>query len=156
MFLVLAAAANTGVVFMNRKGFTFGECVTVAVTVGILCAVGLPAFSDYKSDASRTACKGALGAMRAAIANYHIRSQGEGGDAAAVYPTLAQIKSCGVVLADTVPENPFSAGSPRNGVVETSAKKGSLTGAGRGWCYDPATGEVWANTNTPDVGENGF
>jgi Tfp pilus assembly protein PilE len=136
---------------MNRKGLTLAEIVTVALTFAILCAVALPAYSDYKNDCRRMACKGALGAMRAAIANFHDAS-----NSGAAFPTLAELTTCGLVLADSVPPNPFSPRERKNEVVETNAPKGTVVGSGGGWCYNPVTGEIWPNTNTPDVGENGF
>lgn len=141
---------------MNRKAFTLAEGITVAVTLGILCAVALPAYSDYKTDARRTACRGALGAMRAAVANFHARSAAEQGDAAASFPTLEQFTTCGRVLVDSVPINPFSPAGRETDVMESSGTKGTLTGAAGGWCYNPKSGEVWANTATAGVGENGF
>jgi len=141
---------------MNRKAFTLAEGITVVVTLGILCAVALPAYSDYKTDARRTACRGAVGAMRAAIANFHARSEAERGEGAGTYPTLEELKMCGMVLVDSVPANPFSASGRETDLMEADGVKGSVTGAGGGWCYNPKTGEVWANTVTPGVGENGF
>src|SRR5262249_11390555 len=113
-----------------------------------------PAYSDYKTHARRTACKGALGAMRAAIANFHATSHGE--RAATAFPTVGQLTACGAVLAGVLPANPLSARGPRDGLVESPGKKGDVTGAAGGWCYNPVTGEIWANTNTPEVGENAF
>ena len=52
----------------NRAGFTLIELVTVIVILGILSAVALPVYLDYRTDAKTAATKGALGGVRAAIA----------------------------------------------------------------------------------------
>ena len=45
----------------NRAGFTLIELVTVIVILGILSAVALPVYLDYRTDAKIAATKGALG-----------------------------------------------------------------------------------------------
>lgn len=138
----------------GRFGITLIELVTIVVVLGILSAVALPVYLDYRSDARVAACKGALGAVRTAIADYHGRSAGGGGRAG--YPTASELQTAGVILFDGVPDNPFDTDSTKNNVNSVSGERGTVSGSNGGWNYNPATGRFWANTNTPGVGENAF
>lgn len=141
---------------LNRKGFTLIELVTVIVILGILSAVALPVYLDYRQDAKIAACKGVLGAVRAAIANYYAHSTTTSGGGVLMYPALTDITTIGNVMTDVVADNPFTAGTPKNTVAASAAAKGTVSGAAGGWLYDAANGQFWANTNTAGVGENSF
>jgi prepilin-type N-terminal cleavage/methylation domain-containing protein len=138
----------------GRRGFTLIELVTVIVILGILSAVALPVYLDYRGDAKTAACKGALGAVRAAIANYYARSATPSGGGTLAYPPLSQLTTAGTVMMDTIPANPFDTGSSPNTVTASSSAKGTVSGTPGGWCYNVANGQFWANTNTG--GENSY
>ena len=138
----------------NRRGFTLIELVTVIVILGILSAVALPVYLDYRTDAKKAACKGALGALRAAIANYYAHSATDSGGGTASYPTLAVLTTANAVMNSAIPPNPYDTdGTPNN--VEVGVTKGTVVAGGAGgWAYKAATGEIWPNSNV--AGEKDF
>lgn len=136
----------------SRPGFTLIELVTVIVILGILSAVALPVYLDYRADAKVAACKGSLGAVRAAIANYYARSATPSGGGVLAYPTLTQLTTAGTVMLDTMPDNPYDTDGTPNNVVASTDAKGTKSGTTGGWCYNAANGQFWANTTV--AGEN--
>lgn len=139
-----------------RKGFTLIELVTVIVILGILSAVALPVYLDYRQDAKVAACKGMLGGIRSAIANYYARSSTDSGGGVLKFPALTDITTVGNVLTDTIGDNPFDTDSTKNNVNASASAKGTVTGTNGGWNYNAANGQFWANTNTSGVGENSY
>lgn len=141
--------------YARRPGFTLIELVTVIVILGILSAVALPVYLDYRQDAKIAACKGVLGGVRAAIANYYAYSATTSGGGTLKYPALTDITTLGVVMTDTLGDNPFDTDATKNNVVAGNTK-GTVSGSTGGWAYNATTGQFWANTNTTGVAENGF
>ncbi len=139
-----------------KSAFTLVELVIVIVVLGILAAVAIPKFLDFTTDAEEAACKGALGGSRSAIASYYAYSATPAGGGTAAFPTLAQLTTAVTVLAQAVPDNPYSTSATKNAVI-VGVTKGTPVTAGTtgGWCYLAATGEFWADTAS-GAGEAGF
>ena len=132
-----------------RKGFTLIELIAVVVVLAILAGVALPKYFDYAAQAKVSATKGALGGVRAGVANFYANSAVAGAPA---YPTLAQLNAIGTVMQEAIPTNPYN---NSNTVVAATwnAAAPPVSGAA-GWNYDVAVGKFWANSNT--VGENAY
>ena len=140
-----------------RRGFTSIELATVIVILGVLTAITIPIYLDYRIDAATSACKRSLGLIRAAIVNYHTYSATVAGGESLRYPSLSDLTEAGGLLQTAVPDNPFDQDDVPNNVEDaTGQPKGALVGTNGGWCYDPTTGHFWANTVTKSAAENTF
>lgn len=137
----------------QRRGFTLIELVTVIVILGILSAVALPVYLDYRADARSAACKGALGALRAGVANYYAFAATPAGGGNAAYPSITILGTANAVMNGDVPDNPYDTDGTGNNLV-AGTSKGTVSGTTGGWSYNVSTGEIWPNTNT--AGENAF
>ncbi len=137
----------------QRRGFTLIELVTVIVILGILSAVALPVYLDYRADARSAACKGALGALRAGVANYYAFAATPAGGGNAAYPSITILGTANSVMNGGVPDNPYDTDGTGNNLV-AGTSKGTVTGTTGGWSYNVATGEIWPNSNT--AGENAY
>ncbi len=131
----------------KKSGFTLVELVIVIVVLGILAAVAVPKFFDFSGDAKEAACKGSLGGVRSAIANYYAYTATPSGGGTATYPTLVQLTTANTVMAQEIPDNPYSTSATKNAVVAGTTKGTPVTaGTTGGWCYNATTGEFWADT----------
>ncbi len=140
----------------KNGGFTLVELVIVIVVIGILAAVAIPKFFDFTTDANEAACKGALGGVRSATSNFYAYSATPAGGGTATWPTLAELTTAGTVMAQTIPDNPYSTSATKNAVIAGVTKGTPVTaGTTGGWCYLAATGEFWADTAS-GAGEAGF
>jgi prepilin-type N-terminal cleavage/methylation domain-containing protein len=140
----------------GKSGFTLVELVIVIIVLGILAAVAIPKFFDSTTDAKESACKGALGGVRSAIANYYAYSATSAGGGSVAFPTLIQLNTAGTVMAQAIPDNPYSTSGTKSAVIAGPTKGTPVTsGATGGWCYKAATGEFWADTAS-GAGEASF
>ena len=131
----------------GRAGFSLIELVIVIAILGILAAVAIPKFIDFTGDAKSAACKGSLGVVRSAIANYYGWTATPSGGSSATWPTLAQLTDGSTVLQTSLPDNPYSSSTPANAVVAGVTKGTPVTaGVTGGWCYKAASGQFWADT----------
>lgn len=137
----------------NRGGgraFTLIELIVVIVVLAILSGVAIPRYFDYAARARESACKGTLGAVRAAIANFYanqIVTSGSG-----TYPTLVNIQTLGTVMQEPIPANPYN--NSATIAAATYSSSAPPVSGNAGWNYDAANGRFWANSATSGVAEN--
>lgn len=130
------------------RAFTLVELIVVIVVLAVLSAVAIPKYIDYSANAKSAACKGVLGNVRSAVANFYANAAVGGTPA---FPTLVQLQTNGSVLQDTVPTNPYNSSATIQAATWAASPPVSGTA---GWNYDAATGKFWANSNT--AGENAW
>ena len=128
--------------------FTLIELIAVIAVLAVLSVVAVPKYLDYSARARESACRGVLGNVRTAIANFYANAAISG---TAAYPTLVQMQANGTVLQDVVPANPYNNSATIAAAVWATTPP---TSGSAGWNYDAATGRFWANSNTTGVTEN--
>jgi prepilin-type N-terminal cleavage/methylation domain-containing protein len=131
------------------RAFTLVELIVVIVVLAILSGVAIPKYFDYAAKAKESACKGTLGAVRSAIANFHANSIVNNGTA--TWPTLTQMQTLGAVMQEPLPANPYNNSNTIQAATWATTPPVSGTA---GWSYDATTGKFWANSNTSGVGEH--
>ena len=130
------------------RAFTLIELIAVIVVLAILSGVAIPKYFDYAANAKASSCKGTLGGVRSAIANFYANSAVNGN---AQYPALNQVTAVGTVMQEPISANPY------NNDASAAAASWSATppvSGTNGWNYDAATGHFWDNSNS--AGENGW
>lgn len=136
----------------TERGFTLIELVIIIVVLGILAAVAIPKYQDITSEAKEAATRGALGSLRSGITIFYANKAVTTGTA--TWPTLAELSTPGVVMAQAIPKNPYQSDANAPDSIVTGVTKGVIVGSRGGWAYNATTGEIWANTNV--VGENNW
>jgi prepilin-type N-terminal cleavage/methylation domain-containing protein len=132
----------------RSHAFTLIELIAVIAVLAVLSVVAVPKYLDYSARAKESACRGVLGNVRTAIANFYANSAING---TAAYPTLVQLQTNGTVLQDVVPANPYNNSATIAAAVWATTPP---TSGSAGWNYDAAAGKFWANSNTTGVTEN--
>lgn len=133
----------------HRRGFTLIELIAVVVVLAILAGVALPKYFDYSARAKESACKGALGGVRAGIANFYANEAING---TAGYPTLTDLQTLGTVMQEEIPDNPYNDSNTVQAAT-FNATNPPVSGTA-GWNYDVSVGKFWANSDTTGINEN--
>ena len=156
----------------NNKGFTMIELLMVIMLVAILGAVALPQFLDFRTEGRVAATQSLVSSIRSGIKLQYSQQILRCGAPSDAWPTLAALSANSILSGAycdaaevtnasearfidqaAIPANPLSAGAA---VATVSACTASTTpaqqcaniGAGGGWCYNAASGNFWAATDT--------
>ena len=106
----------------------------VIVILGILAAMVLPRFIDLQGEARKSAARGALGAIRAAVAVTYA-SNAATGDSTPVPTSIA----ADMFQDQQIPTEPISNSTVVTNLTTPPGEVGS------GWRYDTVNGRAWVN-----------
>lgn len=131
----------------SQTGFTLIELVIIIVVLGILAGVAIPKYQDITSEAKEASTRASLGGLRSGITIYYANQAVTTGIAA--WPTLADLETYDVVMAQGVPPNPYVHVDSAADSIVVGVTKGVVVAGGRGgWAYNATTGEIWPNDST--------
>ena len=145
----------------NRSGLSLIELAIVLVILAILASVAIPVLQNIDASARNSATKGALGAIRTAIAAYYVSEAAN--NRPATRPTVGQVRDMlddvtgpKVMQTGELPNNPWAlvdtvkranADNVTDATGLPIVKGDSCNANGlNGWCYTPNNGQFWANT----------
>jgi type II secretory pathway pseudopilin PulG len=137
------------------------EILIVAVIIGIVAAIAVPQFQSFSADASGTALKTDLMRLRDAIRRYEADHS--------AFPSAANAAMQLTYFSDrdgdtsttkdathvfgpyliSIPKLPVGENVGATGVSDDPETEGT------GWCYDPETGYIYANTTDDEVDVDG-
>jgi MSHA pilin protein MshA len=135
----------------NQRGFTLIELVIIIVVLGILAAVAIPKYQDLSGEAREASARSALGSLRSGVTIFYANQAVQTGTA--TWPTVAELRTPGKVMAQAIPPNPYQTAAPDSVVDATGQARGTVIGAEGGWAYNPATGEIWPNSSVNSENE---
>jgi MSHA pilin protein MshA len=136
----------------GSNGFTLVELVIIIVILGILAAVAIPRYQNMSDEAMEAQCRAMLGSLRSGITIFYANQAVTTGTA--IWPSIAELETIGTVMSQPIPPNPYQDRANAPDSVVTGVTRGATVGTRGGWAYNPATGEIWANTSA--VGENNW
>ena len=139
----------------HNAGFTLIELVIVIVILGILATQAIPTYLSLTDDAKKAATRANLGNLRSSITIYYAYKATPMGGESASWPSLTLLIDQTTVLNGQVPDNSYDTDASKNDVLAGTAL-GVITGATNGWGYKISAGQLWANTSTSGVSENGW
>lgn len=90
---------------VGRRAFTLIELIAVMVVLAVLAGVAIPKYFNYADKAKASSLQGTMGGVRTALANFYSNSTFTG---TAVYPTVTQLQTNGLVMQETIPNNPYN------------------------------------------------
>jgi general secretion pathway protein G len=166
-------------------GFSLVELIIIIVIIGILAAIAIPRVSRGSRGAGESALVANLAVLRNALELYSSEhngvypgavADGAGGGAnneAALISQLTKYSNADGVVSDTRDETHTFGPYLRKGIppVPVGANQGNTTvlidninappkvneGTGKGWAYNPSTGDIIANTDDMnEVGDTAY
>lgn len=154
----------------RKSGFTLIEILIVVIILGILAAIVIPQFTEASSDAKESSMVSNLQTLRSQMGLYKVQHNDQYPNTADAGVTIdadvanfiARLTSKTLVTGaidaagefgpymPNVPENPFqfNAAAP---LFRFGADPGTNAA---NWCFDPATGNIWADDD--QVNSNGI
>ena len=136
----------------NERGFTLIELVIIIVILGILAAVAIPQYQNMSSEAQVAQCRALLGSLRSGITIFYANQAVTTGTA--IWPSVVELETANTVMAQGIPANPYVDAANAPDSIVAGVAKGTTVGTRGGWAYNPATGEIWANSTV--TGENNW
>ena len=143
------------------QGFSLLELVIVVVIIGIIAAIAIPRMSRGSGGAAAAALNGDLAVMRNAIDLFSAEHNG-------AFPTVADAANQLVQYTDAAGDSQATKDSThiygpyirKIPALKVGAKKGSTgiaaaDGAGVGWIYTEATGDIKSNTTDSEKDDAG-
>lgn len=151
----------------GRSGFTLVEILIVVVIMAVLASVVIPQFTGSTDDAKSSTGNFNLSAMRSVIQTYRAHHDGQNPGSATGTNLLTSLtkksNKDGSIPSDgsgvfgpylvEIPDNPFTSDAT---VTVVSAAPTSSSANGKGWAYNPATAEIWLDSDTGDNDEFGW
>jgi len=163
----------------GRPGFSLVELVIVIVIIGIIAAIAIPRVSRGSKGASESSLASNLSALRRVLELYAAEHNGDypgakksdgSGTAGAEADLVDQLTMYskgngqtkatrdvangfifGPYLRKGIPPVPVGANKGNSGVAfDASNSPPVVTGGTEGWVFNPATGEIIANTDDAD------
>lgn len=146
---------TTAIVRKARSlGFTLVELIAVMVVLAVLAGVAVPKYFNYADQAKTSGLQGALGGVRAGVANFYTNSAFSG---TAAFPTLTQMTTLGAVMQQPIPQNPYNKlSNVRQVTSQANATNRTVSQPTQfGWNYyinntsNPPVAIFWANSDNP-------
>lgn len=158
-----------------RRAFSLVELVIVVVIIGIIAAIAVPRISSGSAGAGEAALRGSLKALRDAIDRYAAehggdlpgsKADGLGNAAQSPDAFINQLTKYSNALGDVsltpsaahafgpylqrMPPLPVGGNNGKNAVAIDATNSPPVVVVGpEGWVYNPATGEIIANSDDP-------
>ena len=177
-------AVPNKIMIPRRGGFTLIEILMVILLIAVLALMGITQFQNYAADAKDATTKANLQILRRAIAAQNAQMRLRCNVTSSSPPPLANLVANDITtgsspctttqvansqdrafVSGSIPANPW--GSAQSNAISTSAlttsaqrATGNCAGTARaaaddGWCYNPTTGEIWANSSRNSGGVTG-
>ncbi len=159
----------------NKRGFTLIELMGVILVTGILGAVAVPQFMDYRNEARHASAAAIEGNMLSAIKLQTTNAILRCNNPELSHPSIEALRANDITIDNacagvTLPiserrflasDGEFPPRNPVNGLNTIGLAEGvledknfysgtcssSANGLAVGWCYNPYTGALWASTN---------
>jgi len=162
----------------NNKGFTLIELLMVILIIAILALMAITQFANYTKDARDASLKSNLQVIRRGIQTQYGQMRLRCNVRDASWPAVANLTNNNITNASSpcttaqvpevanqvfvnngIPANPWQKNSSSTVAVvadTTVTIRALCTDSTAGWCYNPGTGDIWANSAENDGSGTGL